>query len=161
MASRAEMAAMMAVMVSAFDPIYGEAWNVQQLASALLVPGTRHAIIDAAGVIGPPIPAVPPAGFYLARKMLDEEELLLIAVRPEMRRCGLAGKLLRHLLSAAAERGTARIFLEMRTDNPARHLYMKTGFDEVGIRKAYYRGADGHLRDAVTMAAPIQLTSTD
>lgn len=153
MASRAEIAAMMAVMEAAFDPVFGEAWNTQQLASALLVPGTRHAIIDAAGVIGPPIPAVPTAGFYLTRQLLDEEELLLIAVHPDMRRCGLAGKLLRHLFAAASERGTARMFLEMRTDNPARHLYARTGFDEVGIRKAYYRGADGLVRDAVTMAA--------
>lgn len=155
MASRAEIAAMMAVMDAAFDPVFGEAWNTQQLSSALLVPGTRHAIIDAAGVIGPPIPALPTAGFYLTRQLLDEEELLLIAVQPEMRRCGLAGKLLRHLFSTARERGTARIFLEMRTDNPARHLYARVGFNEVGVRKAYYRGADGMSRDAVTMAATI------
>lgn len=155
MASRAEVAAMMAVMEVAFDPIFGEAWNVQQLSSALIFPGTRHAIIDAAGVIGPPISALPTAGFYLTRKLLDEEELLLIAVRPEMRRSGLAAKLLRHLFSAASERGTSRIFLEMRTDNPARLLYARAGFAEVGLRRGYYRGADGLVRDAVTMAASI------
>lgn len=150
--SRAELRGIMDVMLSAFDPAYGEAWNEQQLLSALLIPDTRYGIIDAAGVIGPPTASVDTAGFYLTRKILDEEELLLIAVAPPFRRAGLASVLMRHLLRTAHERGTARLFLEMREDNPARDFYDGFGFEQVGLRKAYYRGADGNLRNALTFA---------
>ncbi|WP_066554479.1 GNAT family N-acetyltransferase [Croceicoccus bisphenolivorans] len=149
---------MMDVMLAAFDPIYGEAWNEQQLLSALMIPGTRYAIIDASGVIGPPTAAVETAGFYLTRQICDEEELLLIAVAPEYRRIGLASRLLRHLFSAATDRGTTRLFLEMRDDNPARHFYDSFGFHQVGLRKAYYRGADGNLRNALTLSASVGKT---
>lgn len=147
-----EMDGMMSVMLSAFDPAFGEAWNERQLASAMLIPGTRFAMIDAHGVLGPPSPSVPTAGFYLTRQVVDEEELLLIAVDPEYRRLGLGSRLLEHLLANAQERGTARLFLEMRADNPAEHFYRRYGFEQVGLRRNYYRGADGRLRDAKTFA---------
>lgn len=154
-ATRAEIDGIMSVMNAAFDPVYGEAWNERQLASALLVPGTRYALIDEAGVIGPPSPALETAGFYLSRQLLDEEELLLIAVLPRYRRTGLADKLMVHLRLAAAERGTRHIFLEMREDNPAAKLYDRHGFRQVGKRAHYYKGADGTSRHARTLAAEI------
>jgi len=153
--SRAELDAMMAIMLAAFDPAFGEAWNERQLASALHIPDTRFTLIDAAGIIGPPSPNVPTAGFYLTRKIIDEEELLLIAVAPEYRRTGLASRLIEHLFSAATERGTIRILLEMRADNPALHFYERYGFGQIGYRKDYYKGADGKLRDARTLSVQI------
>lgn len=153
--SRVELDGMMDVMLAAFEPAFGEAWNEQQLASAMVIPDTRFAMIDAAGVIGPPSPDVPVAGFYLARRILDEEELLLIAIAPQYRRHGLATRLLEHLFASARDRGTRSIFLEMRDDNPACHLYERHGFLQVGFRKDYYRGADGKLRSARTMTASI------
>ncbi|AKM10513.1 GNAT family N-acetyltransferase [Croceicoccus naphthovorans] len=152
MPTRAEIAGIMSVMQSAFDPAYGEAWNEAQVTSALLVPGTRFALADAAGIIGPPSPSVPSAGFYLSRQTLDEEELLLLAVLPEYRRSGCATRLFEHLTCACRDRGVARLFLEMRADNTAAHFYQKMGFQPVGLRKAYYRGADGQYRDARTLA---------
>ncbi len=152
MASRAEMEGMMDVMLAAFDPAFGEAWNERQLGSSLLIPGTRFALIDAAGVIGPPARKVPVAGFYLSRQILDEEELLLLAVSPDYRRHGLAQRLMEHLFSSATDRGASRIFLEMREDNDAVHFYSRLDFHQVGFRRDYYRGADGYLRNAVTLA---------
>ena len=157
MATKAEIAGIMAVMEAAFDPAFGEAWTERQLASALLVPGTRFALIDAMGVIGPPSPGLPTAGFYLSRQILDEEELLLIAVIPGQRGKGIASRLIEHLLVNAAERGARRIFLEMREDNPAAQLYAKYGFEQIGLRPAYYKGADGTSRAAKTMAMPTGL----
>ncbi len=151
-AARAELDGMMAVMLSAFDPAFGEAWNERQLASSLLIPGTRFAMIDAAGVMGPPAPKVPTAGFYLARRILDEEELLLLAVAPEYRRHGVATRLMEHLIGSAVDFGVARVFLEMREDNDAWHFYSRLDFQRVGLRRDYYRGADGCLRNAVTMS---------
>lgn len=154
-ATRAELDGMMEVMHAAFDPAFGEAWNERQLASSMLIPGTRFAMIDAAGVMGPPARKVPTAGFYLARTMCDEEELLLLAVAPEYRRHGFATRLMEHLFAAAADHGVNRVFLEMREDNDARHFYSRLDFQQVGLRRDYYRGADGLLRNAVTMSRTI------
>ena len=65
----------------------------------------------------------------------DEAEVLSIAVSPQLRLRGIASLLLRAVLDAAP----ATVFLEVRENNaPARALYRKFGFAEVGIRKGYY-----------------------
>ena len=79
----------MVVMEAAFDPAYGEAWNRRQVAEALTLSSTHALVVDANGT---PIPdegdcsdGPAPAGFVLTRYVLDEEELLLIAVMPGAR----------------------------------------------------------------------------
>ncbi len=63
----------------------------------------------------------------------DEKEILNIAVHPAFRRRGIALALL-----AACSAPTT--FLEVRETNlGARALYRQAGFQEVGLRKAYYR----------------------
>jgi len=147
----------MAVMEAAFDPAYGEAWNRRQVADALAMPSTHALVVDAAGV---PIadeadPAPAPAGFVLTRHVLDEEELLLIAVTPGARRRGVGAALVEQLFAVARSRGTARVFLEMRRGNPAIHLYRKFGFEPIGERRNYYRMANGERIDAITFARTI------
>ena len=140
----------MAVMEVAFDPAYGEAWTRRQVSDALVLPGTHYLLADAAGQ--EPAPGAAAAGFALSRGVLDEEELLLLAVRPEHRGRGLGGALLRRFISSARERGASRLFLEMRDGNPAEALYRRHGFASIGRRRDYYRrGADGP-RDAITFA---------
>ena len=79
-------------------------------------------------------------GYAIAWHVLDEGELANLAVAPEARRKGVASALLSAVLADAAERGTTRIFLEVRESNAAaRALYSARGFDEVGRRKGYYR----------------------
>jgi ribosomal-protein-alanine N-acetyltransferase len=147
----------MAVMEAAFDPAYGEAWNRRQVADALAMPSTHALVADAAGALIPEgaghAPA--PAGFVLTRHVLDEEELLLIAVTPEARRRGVGAALIEHLFAIARTRGTARVFLEMRRGNPAIHLYHKLGFEPIGERRNYYRMANGDRIDAITFARSI------
>lgn len=148
----------MAVMEAAFDPAYGEAWNRRQVADALVLANTHAIVVDAGGA---PIPdgaaeAAAPAGFVLTRHVLDEEELLLIAVAPEARLRGVGAALMERLFAAARSRGTARIFLEMRRGNPAIHLYRKFGFEPIGERRNYYRMANGERIDAITFGRTIQ-----
>lgn len=145
----------MAVMEAAFDPAYGEAWNRRQVSDALTLSSTHALVVDADGhpITGPGGPA--PAGFVLTRHVLDEEELLLIAVTPGARRRGVGAALIEQLLIAAHTRGVAKIFLEMRRGNPAIHLYHKFGFEPIGERRNYYRMANGERIDAITFARSI------
>lgn len=146
----------MAVMTAAFDPAYGEAWNRRQVSDALTMPSTQALVIDAEGRLIPDEdPAAIPAGFVLSRHVLDEEELLLIAVAPEARRRGIGAALIEHLFAAARARGITRIFLEMRRGNPAIHLYLKFGFEPIGERRNYYRMENGERIDAITFGRTI------
>lgn len=145
----------MAIMDAAFDPAYGEAWNRRQVTDALAMPSTFELIIDTNGaLIGPSI-ETEPAGFVLTRHAAEEEELLLIAVTPDYRSRGLGQQLIKHLFDAARQRGTERIFLEMRRGNPAIHLYRKFGFEPIGERPNYYRLENGERVDAITFGLSI------
>lgn len=147
----------MAVMEVAFDPAYGEAWNHRQVADALTVPSTHALLVDAEGnlLCDDSGSVAVPAGFVLTRHVLDEEELLLIAVVPGARRRGIGAALIERLLAAARARGTTRIYLEMRRGNPAVRLYSKFGFEPIGERKNYYRMANGERIDAITFGRSI------
>lgn len=141
--------AIMRVMDRAFDPRYGEAWSRRQVADALVLGTSRHGLIAPDGAISE-VALGETAGFFLSRRTLDEEELLLFAIDPAWRRRGLGAALLEYFCTSAAARGMAGIFLEMRDGNPAARLYESHGFEQVGRRPAYYRGADGARLDALT-----------
>lgn len=141
----------MAVMEDAFDPAWGEAWTRRQVGDSLAFPHTYYRLIRESGA-----DAVAPAdGFTLVRAAPGEEELLLIAVRPDRRGRGLGRRLLDQVLADARERGAERVFLEMRYNNPAAALYSAVGFEPIGQRKDYYRLPDGRRIDAITYACRI------
>lgn len=140
------LAAVEAISRRAFDPRYGEAWSKAQCLSVLSLPGYRLR----GAWIGDGVAATL-AGFAIDRSVADESELLLIAVDPAYRCQGVAAHLLEDWLTNSRDKAIARAFLEMREDNPARSLYERTGFKQVAVRRAYYRGNDGVMRDAVTM----------
>ncbi|MCX7864224.1 MAG: GNAT family N-acetyltransferase [Novosphingobium sp.] len=144
----ADIDRIMTVMAAAFDPAYGEAWNRRQLEDALLLGNCHYFLANARcqSATGSDMAV----GFLLSRLTLDEEELLLLGVMPQYRRMGIGSFMLRTLFSAAAARGARRIFLEMRRNNPAEHLYRNHGFVPIGIRPDYYRCADGRYLDAIT-----------
>ncbi|MBA1155155.1 ribosomal protein S18-alanine N-acetyltransferase [Microvirga mediterraneensis] len=94
-----------------------------------------------------------PVGFVLSRIVLDEAEIITVAVAPEARGKGHARPLLAHHLDALARRGVARVHLEVEEGNaPAIALYRRAGFQDVGRREGYYRKADGTKAAALTMA---------
>lgn len=138
-----DTASVMPVMTGAFDSNYGEAWSETQLAGLLMLPGSWIVLVRVDGRI---------AGFAVARATLDEAELMLLAVAPDARGQGLGQRLLDEVIAESRRRDVHRIFLEMRSDNVhALSLYAHAGFIPVGYRPRYYRGADGVLRDAITM----------
>ncbi|MDA8020235.1 MAG: ribosomal protein S18-alanine N-acetyltransferase [Thermoanaerobaculia bacterium] len=76
------------------------------------------------------------------RSVVDEAELLRLAVHPESRRRGLARELLQYAFEELNTEGVSTCHLEVRTDNSAAlHLYEDLGFEPVGLRRSYY--ADG------------------
>jgi len=143
----------MAVMNTAFDPEFGEAWTRRQVEDALIL-GNCHYLL--AGEDGDP-PAADcsarnVAGFALSRGGYGEEELLLFAVAPRFRRRGVGDRLLARFAAAARERGAQRLLLEMRRGNSAESLYVRHGFRPIGLRPNYYRTLSGTRLDAVTFA---------
>jgi ribosomal-protein-alanine N-acetyltransferase len=140
----------MAVMVAAFEPAYGEAWNRRQVGDALVLPNTHYLLAGVDG--GEPAEGMAAVGFTMSRGALDEEELLLIAVHPDCRGRGIGGKLLQRFIDSAEARGKTRLFLEMRAGNPAEWLYLRAGFQPIGRRRNYYRSAASGPLDAITYA---------
>jgi ribosomal-protein-alanine N-acetyltransferase len=80
------------------------------------------------------------AGFVLSRRAGDEAEILSVAVASARRGRGIAHGLLNLHLRRLAGLGARAVFLEVEEDNtPARRLYQRSGFREVGRRPGYYR----------------------
>ena len=89
------------------------------------------------------------AGFIVCWLIIDEMHIASIAVHPKYRGKGISKQLIitgmRELISKGARSAT----LEVRAGNmKAQNLYRYFGFDEVGLRKAYYK--DTH-EDALLM----------
>lgn len=83
---------------------------------------------------------------------VGECHLLNICVHPRHQRRGLGRALIEHLLSTARAAKATVALLEVRTSNQAAYnLYVKLGFDEIGVRKAYYPAREGR-EDALILA---------
>ena len=79
------------------------------------------------------------AGFIVSRLVAGEAEILSVAVASSRRGLGLAGKLLDLHLRRLAGIGATAVFLEVDEDNaPARRLYTRARFRDVGRRPGYY-----------------------
>ncbi|GGP26625.1 ribosomal protein S18-alanine N-acetyltransferase [Silvimonas amylolytica] len=91
--------------------------------------------------------------FAVASLVLDEAELLLIAVAPWQQGQGLGRKILQALIDSLRQRGAEQMFLEVRQGNAsARALYEKLGGRVSGQRKGYYPLPGGAREDAVLYA---------
>lgn len=92
-------------------------------------------------------------GYAVLMPLPGEAELLNITVASEFRGNGLGRRLLDQVCAEAQARGAERLFLEVRASNaPAHTLYVRNGFIEVGLRRAYYALPEGGREDAVLMA---------
>jgi ribosomal-protein-alanine N-acetyltransferase len=79
-------------------------------------------------------------GFVCAKRVAGEWEIENVVVAAAFLRRGIANELVRELIQRAGKEAAPAILLEVRESNlPARRLYEKHGFREVGRRRAYYR----------------------
>lgn len=126
-----DAATLNALHVSAFGHAGAHGWREADFAQALE---------DPAFVL-----ATSQDGYAIARVVLDEAELLLIATRPVARRSGVATALLAELEAQLASRGVTRLMLEVREANAAASaFYEARGFREAGRRAGYYGRGAGH-----------------
>ena len=102
-------------------------WSEAQFQSALKHRDISY-VLDEGGV----------QGFILAKPVVDEVEILTLAVAKFAQRRGYASALLKQL-----QADFATIFLEVRVSNTAAQaLYKKAGFTPIATRKAYYGDED-------------------
>ena len=79
-------------------------------------------------------------GYVGSQTVLGETDMMNIAVHPDYRKQGIATELIEALIQVLKERDSHSLMLEVRESNdPAKELYSKMGFELVGIRKNYYR----------------------
>lgn len=140
-----KLAAVMKVMDRSFPSEFGESWNERQCLSMLSLPGTRLII-----AITEQDQEESVCGFSMTRTIAGEEELLMIAVDPDYQNAGIGKVILDQLIRDAQSEKIAAIFLEVRAENPAQHLYRKLGFEKIGKRTGYYTGSQNAKFDAIT-----------
>ena len=79
-------------------------------------------------------------GYVGSQTVMDETDMMNVAVHPDSRRRGIAEMLVTALVEALKQLGSRCLTLEVRASNePAKSLYEKLGFSQVGLRKNYYR----------------------
>lgn len=139
------------VIQKAFDPRFGEAWRREQCLSILGLPGVWLTLAQCGDEV---------KGFTLSRIILDEAELLLIAVLPEMQGKGIGAALIDDMIKRANQRNATRLHLEVRDGNPAIALYRRFGFIPVGRRPSYYHGQFGQSFDALTLTFIFKVASS-
>ena len=109
---------------------FSQPWTAGMLASQM--PDERHVFLVAEG--GGEV-----LGYVGMMHILDEGYISNVAVSPHARRQGIGDRLIRALLQRAGELELSFVTLEVRESNsPARALYAKHGFQDVGLRKNYY-----------------------
>jgi ribosomal-protein-alanine N-acetyltransferase len=118
-----------------------EAWSEAGFAEEIGLPEAR--VWVARG------PAGEAVGYLVARRVLDELQILSLAVAEGRRRQGTGRALLERAL--ASEPGLRVAHLEVRSnDAAAQAFYERLGFRRVGLRRDFYPGRV----DAVLMARP-------
>ena len=90
-------------------------------------------------------------GFCILQPVLDEANLLLMAIHPKFQGQGLGYQLLEKSIELLKNH-PVQIFLEVRESNKAAiGLYEKTGFHQIDLRRNYYPTQEGGRENAVIM----------
>ena len=118
--------------VAALEKIcFSDPWSVNSVASELKNPLSCWLVAEEDGEV---------AGYVGSQTVMDESDMMNVAVHPDYRRKGIAEKLVMELVEELKKRDSRCLTLEVRASNePARALYEKLGFVQVGLRKNYYR----------------------
>ena len=79
-------------------------------------------------------------GYVGSQSVMGEADMMNIAVSSQYRRMGIAQSLVERLVLALRGKNVSSLTLEVRASNePAKALYSKLGFLQIGRRPNYYR----------------------
>lgn len=96
-------------------------------------------------------------GYYVAMAGVDEMHLLNITVAPARQHQGHARFMIDALAAVCRARGAHQLWLEVREGNArARAIYLRRGFEQVGVRRGYYPAPHGRREDAIVMSLVLQ-----
>lgn len=110
---------------------FSDPWSENSVRSELSNPLSVWLVAEENGVV---------RGYVGSQTVLDETDMMNIAVHPDFRRKGIAAALISELVGQLKERGSHILRLEVRESNaPAIALYESLGFAQLGLRKNYYR----------------------
>lgn len=127
---------------------FTDPWSRENFEDSLKEP-TAHLLVMTAGTGVEGI-----VGYCCLYHMLDEGEIVNVAVAPEYRQKGYGAALVRELMRLGKDLGAERFFLEVRAGNTAgKRLYESLGFGSCGIRKGFYSNP---REDAVLMVWPAE-----
>ncbi|MDO5624499.1 MAG: ribosomal protein S18-alanine N-acetyltransferase [Pseudomonadota bacterium] len=91
-------------------------------------------------------------GYFIAMPGYKEVHLLNLTVAPDFQRQGWARVLLDALVLWSRACQAEWLWLEVRVGNTrAQQIYLRHGFDRVGLRRSYYPSLRGEREDAAVM----------
>lgn len=121
----------LAFMAAIEHAVFTDPWSLAALRATLEGVATQVLVAEVDGGV---------AGYVIVQVVVDEAEIQNLAVAPGHRRQGIATALVLRAIERAAAWGAARVFLDVRESNEAaRRLYARLGFDQVARRRGYYR----------------------
>ena len=82
-------------------------------------------------------------GYGSVQIVFDEGNINNIAVDENFRNRGIASSILSNIIEKSKERGVTTLFLEVNENNlGAIALYKKFGFEQIAVRKNYYKSGN-------------------
>ena len=107
-----------------------EAWSEKSVASELDNPLSFWLVAEDDGRV---------AGYVGSQTVMDETDMMNVAVHPDYRKQGIATTLIVGLVEELRKKGSHCLTLEVRASNEnAIALYRKLDFQQIGLRKNYY-----------------------
>jgi ribosomal-protein-alanine N-acetyltransferase len=110
---------------------FADPWSESSITSELNNPLSLWLVAEEDGCV---------LGYIGSQTVMGEADMMNVAVHPEYRRRGIAQALVNGLIDALRCNDVTSLTLEVRaTNEPAKRMYEKLGFQQVGVRKNYYR----------------------
>ncbi|MBL1240741.1 MAG: ribosomal protein S18-alanine N-acetyltransferase [OCS116 cluster bacterium] len=95
-------------------------------------------------------------GFIICTTVLDEAEIISIAISTEQRGKAFAAQLLNYEVKRLQNLSIKKLHLEVNQSNIAAiKLYQTTGFSQIAVRKNYYKLASGNRTNALIFSLNI------
>jgi ribosomal-protein-alanine acetyltransferase len=143
-----DLDAIMLIEDAVFAP---DAWSRDSMRTELSLPDGYYLV---AFPVGRPEQIDAYAGLFAPHRA-PSADVQTIAVADRARRGGLGRVLMTQLIAEARTRGAEEVFLEVRADNDsAQNLYRSLGFEQLAVRKGYYKGGVDALVMRLSLTPP-------